>query len=74
MIQLQEMLMQTVDERILLFPAWPEEWDVDFKLHAPKNTTVKCCLKDGKVTQLVVTPESRKDDIEIMDKEIRCNY
>ena len=32
---LQTMLMQTSGERILLFPAWPKEWDVQFKLHAP---------------------------------------
>ena len=24
---------------IRLFPAWPKEWDVDFKLHAPGQTT-----------------------------------
>ncbi len=45
MIGMQEMLMQThtsLDEvkkgnpgKIRLLPAWPKEWDVDFKLHAP---------------------------------------
>ena len=34
MIGLQEMLMQTVGDQILLLPAWPKTWDVDFKLHA----------------------------------------
>ncbi|MBL7744904.1 MAG: hypothetical protein JNN00_15630, partial [Chitinophagaceae bacterium] len=34
MIGLQEMLMQTDDKRILLFPAWPKDKDVHFKLHA----------------------------------------
>ncbi len=63
MIGLQEMLMQTVGENIYLFPAWPEEWDVDFKLHAPYNTIVEGQLIDGKLTGLVVTPESRKKDI-----------
>lgn len=66
MIGLQEMLLQTDGERILLFPAWPEEWDVHFKLHAPGDTTVEATLKDGKVTDLKVLPESRKEDIVVM--------
>jgi len=36
MIGLQEMLVQTIGDQIILFPAWPKEWDVDLKLHAPK--------------------------------------
>ena len=52
MIGLQEMLLQTNGTQILLFPAWPKEWNVHFKLHAPGNTTVEATLKDGKVTIL----------------------
>jgi hypothetical protein len=64
MTGLQEMLLQTTDDgKILLFPAWPVEWDVHFKLHAPKNTTVEAELKDGKVSVISVVPESRKSDI-----------
>ncbi len=63
MIGLQEMLMQTIGEKIVLFPAWPKDWDVDFKLHAPENTTVECVLKEGKITHLNVTPASRKNDV-----------
>ena len=66
MIGLQEMLLQTNGTQILLFPAWPKEWNVHFKLHAPGNTTVEATLKDGKVTNLKVSPESRKKDIVIM--------
>lgn len=69
MIGLQEMLMQTVDEKIYLFPAWPANWDVTFKLHAPYNTTVEGILKDGKLVSLKVFPETRKDDLVIMLKE-----
>jgi len=64
MIGLQEMLMQTVDKKIYLFPAWPSNWDVSFKLHAPYNTTLEGVLKNGKVVSLKVTPEYRKSDIE----------
>lgn len=66
MIGLQEMLMQTVNNKIYLFPAWPKDWDVSFKLHAPYQTTVEGELKDGKVVSLKVTPESRRADLEIM--------
>ena len=66
MIGLQEMLLQTNGEQILLFPAWSKEWDIHFKLHATSETTVEATLKDGKVTDLKVLPESRKKDIIIM--------
>jgi hypothetical protein len=66
MIGLQEMLMQTVDDKIYLFPAWPKDWDVSFKLHAPFNTTVEGILEDGKVMNLKVTPETRRSDLEIL--------
>ena len=69
MIGLQEMLLQTNGEQILLFPAWPKEWNVHFKLHAPDKTTVEVTLKDGKVKDLKVLPESRKKDIIIMIKK-----
>ena len=36
MQMLQAMLLQYEDEKILLFPTWPKEWDVEFKLHAPR--------------------------------------
>lgn len=66
MIGLQEMLLQTNGEQIYLFPAWPPDWDVGFKLHAPGLTIVEAELKGGKVINLKVTPENRKKDIIIM--------
>ena len=63
MIGLQEMLMQTIGDEILLFPAWPKEWDVDFKLHAPGNTIVECTLENGEITALRVTPEAMYQSI-----------
>lgn len=67
MIGLQEMLLQTNGNQILLFPAWPKEWNVHFKLHAPGNTTVEATLRDGRLTQLKVTPESRRGDVVVME-------
>jgi alpha-L-fucosidase 2 len=63
MTALQRMLIQCEGDRIVLMPAWPKEWDVNFKLNAPYNTTVECVYKNGKVEKLVVTPESRKKDV-----------
>ncbi|MDR2936632.1 MAG: hypothetical protein LBU80_04740, partial [Rikenellaceae bacterium] len=64
MIGLQEMLMQEdADGRLLLFPAWPADWDVRFRLHAPGQTTVEAELRDGKIQSLTVTPASRQADV-----------
>jgi hypothetical protein len=65
MIGLQEMLLQTPGDRILILPGWQADWDVHFKLCAPKNTTVECDLRGGKIERLEVTPSSRRKDVEI---------
>lgn len=67
MIGLQEMLMQEVGDTILLFPAWPEDWDVHFKLHASRNTTIEATLQDGKINYTVL-PEERRKAVRIMLK------
>jgi hypothetical protein len=66
MIGLQEMLLQADGKKIYLFPAWPKDWDVHFKLHAPYNTTVEATVQSGKVQSLIVAPEERKKDVIIM--------
>jgi hypothetical protein len=65
MSALQRMLLQYDGDEIHLFPAWPENWDVDFKLYAPKNTVVQASLKNGEITLLKVTPIERKKDVRI---------
>ena len=65
MIGLQEMLLQTPGDKLIVLPAWPKDWDVDFKLHAPRQTTVECTLRGGKITRLHVTPASRRKDVTI---------
>lgn len=65
MIGLQEMLMQTDGDKINLFPAWPVDWDVTFKLYAPGNTTVSGKVQDGKIKEIVVVPASRRKDVTI---------
>ena len=66
MSTLQNMLVQYEDHRILMFPAWPQEWDADFKVHLPYGTTIEGVLKDGVVESLTVTPEHRDADIEFV--------
>jgi hypothetical protein len=65
MIGLQEMLLQTNGDKIYLFPAWPVDWDVHFKLHAPQNTVVEAELKNGKVNIIHVLPEERLKNVVI---------
>jgi hypothetical protein len=67
MLGLQEMLLQTIGDEIRLFPAWPKDWDVDFKLHAPRQTTISGRLKDGKLIELKLSPESRRKDLVICE-------
>ncbi|HEX5155251.1 MAG TPA: DUF5703 domain-containing protein [Parafilimonas sp.] len=68
MIGLQEMLLQADDQYIYLFPAWPKDKDVSFKLHASHNTTVEAVLKNGTLISLNVKPGSRKKDVIVMLK------
>ena len=63
MIGMQEMLLQTDGKRIFLFPAWPKEWNVHFKLHAPYQTTVEAILTNGRLEKLEVLPKERAADV-----------
>ncbi|WP_139188091.1 DUF5703 domain-containing protein [Arachidicoccus rhizosphaerae] len=70
MIGLQEMLLQTAGDSIILFAAWPKDIDVHFKLHATRQTTVEAWLKNGKLSALKVLPAYRqKDIINYLDKK-----
>ncbi|SFC14622.1 hypothetical protein SAMN05421747_10569 [Parapedobacter composti] len=65
MIGLQEMLLQTVGNQIFVLPAWPADWDVHFKLHAPDSTTVEVMYVNGQITKLDVYPGERRKDVVI---------
>jgi len=64
----QSMLMQAdpYSKKIFLLPAWPEEWNVEFKLHAPYSTTIEGQFRNGKIGKLNVIPASRKEDVVII--------
>lgn len=65
MIGIQDMLLQETGDSILLFPAWPKDWEVHFRLHATMNTTVEAAIEGGKVKLISVQPKAREKDIVI---------
>jgi alpha-L-fucosidase 2 len=65
---LQQMLLQTEGRKILLLPAWPPDWDADFKLHAPYRTVVEGKVRHGRLTELVVTPAARRADVDLLNR------
>jgi hypothetical protein len=62
---LQTALVQSVGEKIYVLPAWPRAWNVRFKLHAPRQTTVEGEYRDGQLLRLDVTPAARRADVVI---------
>ncbi|MCI7705403.1 MAG: hypothetical protein SPF43_04745, partial [Bacteroidales bacterium] len=67
MIGLQDMLLQTQGKHIYLCPAWPKDWDCDFKLHAPYNTIIEGSIRQGKLDSYQVFPNDRKNDVIVMN-------
>jgi hypothetical protein len=61
------MVLQCEGRQILMLPAWPKDWDLDFKLRAPLDTTVQGVVTRGQLTRLIVTPESRRTDVIIAE-------
>jgi hypothetical protein len=71
MIGMQEMLLQEADGKIYLFPAWPKEWNVHFKLHASENTIIEAEIVNGKSKIIKVIPEEKtKDIVDLLGKSI----
>ncbi|MGN1027636.1 MAG: DUF5703 domain-containing protein, partial [Faecousia sp.] len=54
MMALQAMLLQAEGSDMYVFPAWPQEWNAEFKLHAPNQTAVTGVYTDGAVESLTV--------------------
>jgi hypothetical protein len=64
-VALQRMLVQEVRSRILLPPAWPADWDADFKLHLGRGTVLTGTVKDGRLTTWDIVPASRKRNVTV---------
>ncbi|MCS7238517.1 MAG: DUF5703 domain-containing protein [Thermoguttaceae bacterium] len=62
----QAMLLQVDGRKIYLLPAWPREWEADFRLHAPYRTVLEGRIRQGRLVQLVTTPPERAADVEIL--------
>ena len=60
---LQRMLVQEAGNNILLLPAWPADWDADFKLHLAKGTVISGKVNNGKLTDWFIEPATRKKDV-----------
>ena len=61
--ELLHSLMQTIGNKIRLLPAWPKDRDVDFKLHAPHQTTIEGKVRTGKVISLKIISRARRYDV-----------
>ena len=62
---LQRMILQNVDDKIILLPAWPTDWNCSFKLYAKKNTIVEGEIINGQIINLKVSPKEREKDVSI---------
>jgi len=56
MIALQRMIVQYEDNKVYLFPAWPKDWDVHFKVNVPNNTIIEGDYENGKVVRMETIP------------------
>lgn len=63
MIGLQEMLIQTDGRTVVLLPAWPKNWNAEFRLRAPYLTTVEGAVRNGELQFLRVDPPERSADL-----------
>jgi len=65
---IQNNFLDINDNNIYLLPAWPCEWNINFKLHAKQNTIVYFEYNaTTKKYNLTVEPESRKNDIKLVN-------
>ncbi|MEO8415789.1 MAG: DUF5703 domain-containing protein [Ginsengibacter sp.] len=56
---LQSMILQCEGEKWYVLPAWPNNWNVRFKLHAFNNTTIEGTYENGKMVKLMTIPKAR---------------
>ena len=66
---LQYMVMQVDGKTIYLLPAFPKTWDVEFRLHADKDTVVEAVYRGGKLARCTVTPPERAADVVVVPEE-----
>ncbi len=62
-IALQRMLVQEAGGKILLLPAWPANWDTQFKLHLSGPSVISGRVQAGQLVDWSIEPASRKQDV-----------
>lgn len=74
MIGLQEMLVQESEGSVYLFPAWPAEWDVEFRLYLP-GAAVVTAEKKGNLVKYQIKGEKEYRVINCLEeKGAELNY
>jgi hypothetical protein len=66
---LQRMLVQEAGDKILLLPAWPADWDADFKLHVAQQTVIHGKVADGKLVDWSIEPAVRRKDVIVYEPQ-----
>jgi hypothetical protein len=52
-VAIQKMLFHAEGDDLLLLPAWPDYWDVEFKLNIPGNKVIECSVVKGKLIKSI---------------------
>ena len=68
-VALQHMLVQEANGKILLLPAWPAAWDVDFKLHLSRGTVIEGSVRDGELAHWKIEPSARAGDVTVLSPQ-----
>jgi hypothetical protein len=63
MTAVQAMVLQAEGDAIHLLPAWPDDWNVSFRLHAPGKTVVEGRAEGTRIVDLKVHPPERAKDV-----------
>ncbi len=65
-IAVQRMLVQEAGDKIFLLPAWPAQWDADFKLRLSHQTILTGTVKDGRLTSWDIQPSTRRKNVVVV--------
>lgn len=71
---MQSMLLTfDVNDNVYLLPAWPENWNVRFKLYAPGNQVITAKYENGVLDYTTSKPEKADKIIDMMTLENRIH-
>lgn len=68
-VALQKMLVQEGNGKILLLPAWPSQWDANFKLHVSRGGIVTGTVRDGKLVEWDIQPASLRSKVVVCEPQ-----